>query len=93
MYFPQVHEKFMPKTRFFPHFIPCMVMISKVDCDDSSKLFWYEDQVYIRPYRLKGYLAQKMIKDDDVISLKDFSYLLPCCPSILIYRHGLHMVA
>lgn len=30
-------------------FIPYMAMISRVECDGPSKLFWYRDQVFIWP--------------------------------------------
>lgn len=43
-------------------------------------------------YLFKGDTAQNMTKYDNATSLKDFSYLVECRLSVLIYQHGLHIV-
>lgn len=85
MYFAQVHKKCMPRTFFYPSFIPCMSMISRVNCYEHSTLFWYQELASIQPYWFNWNASQKMIKDDDAISLKDFSCLVVCHLSVLLY--------
>lgn len=45
----------------------------------------YQDHVSLRPYLIKKDPAQKAIKDDDVISLKDLFCLVAFHPSVLVY--------
>lgn len=69
-----------------------MTVMSKVDYDDPSKLFYCRDQVFIGPTSSKG-TSFRTINDDDQMSLKGFLYWVACHPNAPIYQHGLHMVA
>lgn len=53
-----------------------------------SKLFWYSDQIKWRPYNLLFDPSGREIIDQTHESLAEFSYLVSCRPSVLIYRSG-----
>lgn len=72
VYFFQVHRSYPLTTRFSPAFVPCKASLSKVRCLTPSKLFWFRDQISVRPYHTKGDPAQIEIRDNRSISLKFF---------------------
>lgn len=67
------------ETRFPLAFVP--TTLNKVHLIAPSKLFLVQ-RLTIRLYRFKD---NPSIRDNSSISLKDSSYLVACCPSVLIY--------
>lgn len=74
-------------------FLPCSGCdIIEGGCITPSKLFRFRHQGSIFPYRFTGDPTQKGTRDDDIIPMKDFSYLVACRLRLLIYRHKLYMI-
>lgn len=74
-------------------FLPCSGCdIIEGGCITPSKLFWFRHQGSIFPYRFTGDPTQKGTRDDDIIPMKDFSYLVACRLRLLIYQHKLYMI-
>lgn len=55
-------------------------------CPDPSQLFSYIDLIKFRPHSYLMDPSNKMVVDNVTIPPLDFAYLVPCCPSILIYQ-------
>lgn len=68
-----------------------MALLSKVRCSGPFKLFLFNDRVSICPYRFRDNPAQKDLRDNVSITLKEFSYVVSRRSSILISRHVLQI--
>lgn len=88
MLFPQAHSSITPATRFALLFHPRMATCTKADARHPSSLFWYADQIKWRPYNLLLNPSNREISDDTKASLPNFSYLVACLRSVLIFHSG-----
>lgn len=79
---------FQSKTYYSFSFIPYMATIPKLEHYTLHNSFASEIKSLSAITNLKVTQGQKTIRDDDAISMKDFSYLIVCRSRVLIYRDG-----